>query len=134
MKKNKRKIINIIINIIIYTFILIIFSKLFDNTIYVDKSYFGIYALLASIIIYILGKTIKPILVWISLPIIGLTLGLFYPFVNVIILYITNFVLGNHFNTTGVFMVFIVAILISLTNIIFDESINSLINKGEKNE
>ena len=134
MKIKIKKLINVIGSIIIYALILLIFSKLFNDTIYLDKSYFGIYALLASTIIYILGKTIKPLLIWISLPIIGITLGLFYPFINVFILFITNLILKNHFNIHGIFMLFIVAILISITNIILDEGIKSLINKGEKYE
>ena len=134
MKIKIKKLINVIASIIIYALILLVFSKLFNDTIYLDKSYFGIYALLASTIIYILGKTIKPLLIWISLPIIGITLGLFYPFINVFILFITNLILKNHFNIHGIFMLFIVAILISITNIILDEGIKSLINKGEKYE
>lgn len=129
MKKELKKSINFISNVLIYALILLMFSKIFENTIYIDTSYYGVYALLASLIIFILNKTIKPVLVWISLPLIGITLGLFYPFINVIILYITNFLLKNHFDINGIFMAFIVAVLISLTNIIFDEGIKSLINK-----
>ena len=30
-------------------------------------------------------QTIKPFLVWLTIPITGLTMGLFYPFINLII-------------------------------------------------
>ena len=84
---------------------------------YLIHKYFGLYALLASIIIYILNQTIKPILVYLTLPITALTLGLFYPLINVLILYITSFILGNNFQIHGIIIPFIIAILISLLNI-----------------
>ena len=69
-----------------YALVLITVSVLFKNTIQIDNSTFGVWAFFAAIIIYILNKTIKPVLVWLTLPITGITLGLFYPFINVLIL------------------------------------------------
>ena len=93
---------------------------------------FGLYALLASIIIYVLNLTIKPVLVYITLPITALTYGLFYPMVNVIILYITNFILGDNFQIHGIFTSFIIAIIISILNILMEGIvIKPIINKGK---
>ena len=50
-----------LIYIISYTIILIVVSILFES-VYIDNSYFGLWTFLASIIIYILNKTIKPII------------------------------------------------------------------------
>ena len=119
-----------LIHMVCYAFILITVSVLFKKTIQIDNSMFGLWALLAAIIIYILNKTIKPILVWLTLPITGVTLGLFYPFISVFILYIVSWILGSHFNINGLFMSFIVAIFISIMNLFMDSIINSILRKG----
>lgn len=115
-----------------YALILITVSILFKNTIYIDSDFFGFWGLIAAIIIYFLNKTIKPVLIWLTLPLTGLTFGLFYPFVNVLILNITDFILGVHFTIDGIFMAFIVAILISIMNIILQEIVIKSIIKGGK--
>lgn len=115
-----------------YAIVLIIVSAFFKNTINVDSSYSGLWFLIASIIIYMLNKTIKPLLVWLTLPLIGLTMGLFYPFINVFILYITDFLLGNHFEINGIFMAFILAIFISIINIIMQKCVIEPLIRREK--
>lgn len=115
-----------------YAIVLIIVSAFFKNTINVDSSYSGLWFLIASIIIYMLNKTIKPLLVWLTLPLTGLTMGLFYPFINVFILYITDFLLGNHFEINGIFMAFILAIFISIINIIMQKCFIDPLIRREK--
>ena len=115
-----------------YAIILIFVSCLFKKSLYINNKNFGLYALLASIIIYVLNLTIKPVLVYITLPITALTYGLFYPMVNVIILYITNFILGDNFQIHGIFTSFIIAIIISILNILMEGIvIKPIINKGK---
>ena len=48
---------------------------------------------IAVIIVFILNRTIKPLLVWMTLPLTALTLGLFYPLINILVLKITDFIL-----------------------------------------
>ena len=115
-----------------YAIVLIIVSAFFKNTINVDSGYSGLWFLIASIIIYMLNKTIKPLLVWLTLPLTGLTMGLFYPFINVFILYITDFLLGNHFEINGIFMAFILAIFISIINIIMQKCVIEPLIRREK--
>ena len=125
------KFIDTIIHIIIYAIILLIISLVF-STLEFNKDYFYIYCLIASLIIYILNKTIKPILFRLTIPITGITLGLFYPCINVIILKITDFILENKFNTNGIITLFFTAILISVMNKIIDNIIlKNLIRKGD---
>lgn len=114
-----------ILHMIAYGLILIAVSVLFPKTIYIDNSYFGFWGLLAAIIIYALNKTVKPFLVWLTIPITGLTLGLFYPFINVIILNMVDWILDSHFEIEGLLMSFLVAILISIMN----EIVNSCVIK-----
>ena len=121
---NSKKLINNpiiewLIYMIGYAIVLITVSVLFKS-LYIDNSHFGLYSLLASIIIYILNQTIKPIIFYVTLPITAISLGLFYPLINVLILYITDFILGNKFEIHGIFMSFFIAIIISLLNILME--------------
>lgn len=131
--KNKYVVLEWLIKILGYALVLITVSIIFKNTIYIDNSYWGLWAVLASLIVFILNKTIKPILVWLTLPITTLTLGLFYPIINVIILNIVDFILGSHFKIQGIFMSVIVAIIISIMNFLLNDLvINNII--GDKHE
>ena len=103
-----------------YALILITVSILFPKTIQIDNSGFGIWALFAAILIYLLNRTIKPVLIWLTLPLTALTLGIFYPFINVFILYLVDVILGVHFTIGGIFMTCFVAILISFLNMAMD--------------
>ena len=130
MKYNKY--IDLFLHMIGYALILITVSIIFPKTIYIDNSYFGLWGLIAVIIIFILNKTIKPLLVWLTLPLTAVTLGLFYPLINILILKITDFILGNHFDIQGTFFVFIVSIIISIMNAIMDNIIiNTFFKKGK---
>lgn len=115
-----------------YAIILIVVSLIFKKTIQIDSSYFGMWGVIAAVIIYALNKTIKPIIIWLTLPITGMTLGLFYPFINVIILNITDLILGNHFIINGLLMSFIVAIFISIMNILMGKLIIDPIIRKER--
>jgi putative membrane protein len=121
---------NWIIYMIGYAIVLVIVSLLFKS-LYIDLSNFGIYALLAAIIIYILNRTIKPILNILTLPITIMSMGLLYPISNVIILYITDLLLGKHFQISGFIAPFIIVIFISILNIFMEGLfIKPIINKG----
>ena len=131
-KMRLNKFIDWLIYMVLYTLILITVSTIFKNTVYIDNSYFGLWAFLASVLIYILNKTVKPILIFLTLPITGITLGLFYPFINVIILKIVSFILNDHFNINGIFFAFLVAVLISIMNILMEVLVlNPLLSRGE---
>lgn len=123
-KKNKseykiNKIIEWAIYILAYAIVLLLTSNLF-RALYIKNFLYGI---LASVIIYILNKTIKPILVTISLPLIGLSLGLFYFVINLIILLIVDLLLGSGFDLNGIFSPLIISIFISVFNLIVDNMI-----------
>lgn len=120
------------IYIVGYALILLLMSMIFKDTIQIDNSYLGIFGILISLVIYILNKTIKPIIVKLTIPITGLTLGIFYPCINVFILKIVDFIFGNHLTIKGFFHPFIIAILISIMNILMDEIIiKPIIKKGK---
>lgn len=131
-KKRLKKIIEWLIYMLGYSLVLACVSLIFKNKIYIDNEYFYIWSFIISIIIYILNKTIKPLIVWLTIPITALTLGLFYPFINILILYITSWILGPYFEIKGgIIMIFIIAVIISLMNLIVKNIINKIL-KGVK--
>ncbi len=136
IKENKKprlnKFIEWLIYMVGYSIVLICVTTIFKNTLYIDNSYFGLWSLIATIIIYILNKTIKPLLVWLTLPITAITLGLFYPFINILILNIVSLLLGQHFDIPGgIIMTFIIAVLISIMNLIMKNIIKKIL-EGDK--
>ena len=121
------KILDSLISIFVYAIILLTLSLIFKNTIQIDNSMYGLYSVLASLIIFILNKTVRPILIWLTLPLTALTLGLFYPIVNVVVLKITDYILMSHFEIKGVIMPFFLAIIISISYIILEHFVNKVL-------
>ena len=126
MKNNSKihidKVLDWILHFISYAIILVFVATFFDSF-QIDDTHLYTYGVIATIIIFFLNKTVKPIIFWLTLPLTGVTLGLFYPFVNVIILKLTEWILGSHFEIEGVWTVFFIAILISLMNIVIENII-----------
>ena len=102
-----------------YAIVLITTSVFFDS-LEINNAYFGLYALFAAIIIYVLNQTIKPLLFYLTLPLTALTFGIFYPVINVIVLYITSFILGNNFNINNIFIAFFISLFISILNVFME--------------
>lgn len=131
---DKKQTLNVFLDWLIHTvgyaLILIFISLIFTNTVQIDNSYYGLWAFLAAVLISICNLTIKPVLVWLTIPITALTLGIFYPFINVIILKIVSWILGTHFNINGILASFFVAILISMLNQVMDVVIKNLFGRG----
>ena len=119
-KRRFNKYIEWFIYMVGYALILITVSVLFPKTIQIDNSYFCFWALITAIISNLLNRTIKRVLIALTRPLTAITLGIFYPFINVIILYIVDVILGSHFTIGGILMTCLVAILISLMNIAMD--------------
>jgi len=130
-EKNKlriNKLIDWLLYFIGYTVVFILVTSLFDS-IKIDSNHLILWSILIVLIIYLLNKTIKPILVTLTIPITGITLGLFYPCINVFILKLVDWLLGPHFQVTNLYIAFFAAILLSITNFIVEEIIKSIINK-----
>ena len=121
-----------LIHMVGYTLVLILVSLIFRETVYIDNRLFGLWGLIAIIIIFILNRTIKPMLVWMTLPLTAITLGLFYPLINILILKITDFLLLEHFEIHGTIFVFIVSIVITIMNAIMDNIVIDVLLKGKK--
>ena len=126
----RNKFLNFIISLVCYAIVLVFVSLMFKSF-YINNEYYGLYALIAAFIITILNKTIKPVLIVLTLPITTITMGLFYPVINVMILYITSFLMGNNFTISGFFTAFFASIVISIFNIFMDGLIIKPITRGD---
>lgn len=113
----KYSIVEFLLGVVAYALILLIVNNTFKGF-YIESF---LWAVLASLFISLLNSSIKPILVFISLPLTFLTLGIFYPVINMIILKITGFILGSHFEIEGFWVPFFIAIFISILRLIFDK-------------
>lgn len=111
-----------------YTVVFILITSFF-NSIHIDSDHLIFWSAIIVLIIYILNKTVKPILVTLTIPITGLTLGLFYPFINVFILKLVDWMLGPHFEIKNIYIAFLAAILLSITNFIMEHIIKKIIEK-----
>lgn len=116
-----------------YTVVFIVVTSLFPS-IHIDSNHLVLWSILIELIIYVLNKTIKPILVTLTIPITGLTLGLFYPFINVFILKLADWILGKHFEVTRIYSALIAAILISIMNFVMNQIIKSIIQRVKDKE
>ena len=116
----KNRFLEWILYIICYAIVLILTSVIFSRSFYISNEYYGLYALIAAIIIYLLNQTIKPLLFYLTLPLIGVTLGLFYPLINVLILYLTSFMLGSNFVISNFLIAIVIALFVSFMNILME--------------
>lgn len=116
-----------------YTLVFILVSNMFKS-VYIDTSHSYIYSTAVVLILYLLNKTIKPVLVTLTIPITGITLGLFYPFINLFILKLVDWILGSHFQLKNIWIALLVAILLSIINFVMEELvIKPIIKRVNKN-
>ncbi len=135
--KEKEKIrINRILEWLIYMLgytLVFLFVTSFFKSIYIDSDHLIFYSIIIVLIIYLLNKTIKPILVTLTIPITGITLGLFYPCINVFILKLVDWIMRSHFQLKNIYIALFVAILLSMMNFIMEEIIKKIIKRVKRN-
>ena len=103
-----------------YSVVFFLVSKVFKSF-YINPAHPVLFSILASFIIYILNQTVKPLLVRLTIPVTALTLGLFYPFINLFILKLTDWILGKYFNLLDIWVALVISILISVANVLIEE-------------
>lgn len=113
------------VGIIVYAIVLLLASSLFRG-IYVENFF---YAIIAALILSLLNSTIKPILIYWTLPLSIVTFGIAYPIVNMIILKLCDILMGNAFGVSGFFSTFIIAIFISGMRMLLDQMITMKVGK-----
>lgn len=131
IEKNKvriNKLFDWLLYMIGYALVFILATGLFKS-VQINSEHKYLLKIIIVLIIYLLNKTVKPILVNLTIPITGITLGLFYPCINTFILKLVDWIMGSRFNLTNIFATFFLAILLSIMNFIAEEIINSILKK-----
>lgn len=117
-----------------YTAVFLLLSTFFDSF-HISSDYKIIYAFIAICIIYVLNQAVKPILVTITMPITGLTFGLFYFVINTFILKLTDWIMGSKLDFTDIWILFFIAILLSAVNFVIEQLIiKPIIKKVRRDE
>lgn len=136
-KNNKvrfNKILESALYIIGYTLSFFLVSKMF-NSFNLSQNYPLLYAFISVIVLYILNKTVKPILIFLTIPITGITLGTFYFVVNTIILKLVDLIMGSKLDFTNIWILLFISIVISLINLLVELIIiKPIIKKVKENE
>lgn len=118
-ERRLNKLLDWIIYISGYTLTLYLVDVIF-NAFEVDNL---LYYFWGSIILFILNKTVKKIVFKFTLPITGLTFGLFYFVIDFLMLKIVDFILGHHFDVYGIWWGIFIAFSISVIHFILEEVI-----------
>lgn len=112
-----------ILSIVLSAVALFITSMLFESF-HLDG--FGA-AVLASLILSIVNTFLKPIMVFFTLPITVLTLGLFLFVINAATLMITQSFMGDSFVIDGFATAMIAAVIISLLNVFLNRLVKDAV-------
>ncbi len=120
-----------ILYLIGYTFTFLLTESMFDTFVLGDE-HKALYAVISVLVIYILNKVVKPLLVTFTMPITGITFGLFYFVINTIILKLTDWIMGPRLDFTDIWILFFIAILLSFVNFVLEEAVIKPIIKRAK--
>ncbi len=128
MRKKNKKINNFsewMYYMLAYALVILIMTRAFDS-IYIYPKYTFFICLLIVILLYILKKTVKPLLVLLTIPITALTLGTFYLFINLFMLKLVDWMLFGLFDLNGFWTAFFFSLLISIVNYLVDDTIEGI--------
>ncbi len=83
------------------------------NDFYIESFW---YVVLAGLIFTVLNSIVKPLVIFLMLPFLLITLGIVYPLVNVIILNLLDYIMGSALTIEGIFNAILVSIIVSIVN------------------
>lgn len=126
VSKNKslhfNRILEFLLYLVLYTAAFMLIEWFFDSCI-INSDYKVIWAALAVCIIYCLDKVVKPILVTLTIPLTGLTFGLFYFVINTIILKFADWIMLSKLDFTDIWVLFFISIVLSVLNFLIEKLI-----------
>ena len=130
----KNKIIEVILYLVSYTITFLIVEQFFDSFV-ISSDHRILYSCIAVLIIYVLNKVVRPLLVTLTMPITGITFGLFYFVINSLILKITDWLMRSRLDFTNIWVLFFISILLSVIRFIIEEIImKPVVKKAMKYE
>jgi len=121
MKSISNKIYEILLYLFSYTITLLLLSLVFKS-INIDEPIL-LWSALAALIIYILNQVVRPVLVTLTMPITGITFGLFYFVINTILLKLTDIIMFSKLDFTNIWILFIISILLSVLRFLIEDVI-----------
>ncbi len=71
---------------------------------------------IAALILTFFNATVKPFLILLTLPLTIISLGLFYPVVNIIVLYLLSWIMGTHVLLNSWFTAIGISLVIAIVN------------------
>jgi len=86
-----------------------------------------LYLVLASLLLGILNAVLKPIIMFLALPLLVFTLGLFMFVINALLLYFVGFLLSPYFSVDSFWSAFKGALIISIVSVV----LNSMTGTGK---
>ena len=99
--------------------LILLINNLFDS-IYIEPKHQILTTLVLLLLLTILNQTVKPILVRLTIPIIGLTLGIFYILINLFILKLVDWIMGPFFNMTSFWPALLFSLLVTGANLLLE--------------
>lgn len=108
-----------LVRLIVNAVLFIAFAGYFDGF-YVSS--FGA-AIVASFVLSILNTLVRPILIFFTLPITVLTLGVFLFVINALTLLMTDAIMGTKFDIDGFGLAFLIAIIMAIVNLIIQKAV-----------
>jgi putative membrane protein len=79
-----------------------------------------VYLLAASLLLGILNAVLKPVIMFLALPLLVFTLGLFMFVINALLLYFVGFLLSPHFSVDTFWSAFWGALIISIVSVVLN--------------
>ena len=123
----KQKILEILLYLVSYTITLLLVEGLFKSVTLGEPKI--VFAIIATLIIYALNKVVRPILVTLTMPITGITFGLFYVVINCIILKITQLVMFGKLifpsvlDIKRIWILFLISIILAVLRFLIEDII-----------
>lgn len=120
-----------ILYILGYSVAFLITESLFE-TFVIDSEHEILYAVIAVLVIYVLNLVVKPVLITFTMPLTGITFGLFYFVINTIILKFTDWIMGPRLEFLDIWILFFISVLLSIIHFIIEEVVIKPIVKRAK--
>lgn len=90
-------------------------------------------AIIVAAGLWLVNKTIKPIFTFLTIPISVLTLGLFYIFINALMISLVAYLIDGFTISNSILWAFVLGITLSVLNSIFDRLIGTTKKRRLKN-
>lgn len=118
--KYLKEILHILVYIVLYSLTFYIAGCLL-KLFYINSRYVYVISILAGILIYLFNRTIRPLLNHFTLPLTGLTFGLFYFVNNAIILKLVELILNQNVKFNNIVSLLIISFVMTIISFVIEE-------------